>query len=137
MRQDITELNVAWQNRDNPYAELKSRIETLAAEVERISKTLNRESIVKSVLAALPGGKAAAKRQEPYALPPVAIVPDPVPEAPAPAQHQCQRPILPAIRSPNPSRKLQHPHRPNQKQFPRRWSRKNRHRLPSPSLHWT
>ena len=84
LRQDISELDVAWQNRDNPYAELKSRIETLAAEVERISKTLNRESIVKSVLAALPGGKSAAKRQEPFALPPVAIVPDPEPQAARP-----------------------------------------------------
>lgn len=102
LRQDISELDVAWQNRDNPYAELKSRIETLAAEVERISKTLNRESIVKSVLAALPGGKAAAKRQEPFALPPVAIVPDPEPETPAPEQTQSTETDEPVEPAPKP-----------------------------------
>ena len=51
-------------------------------------RRLNRESIVKSVLAALPGGKSAAKRQEPFALPPVAIVPDPEPQAARPDEAQ-------------------------------------------------
>ncbi len=99
LRGDVGELDVAWQNRDNPYAELKSRMDTIISEVERISKTLNRESIVKSVLAALPGGKSAAKKQEPYALPPVAIVPDPAPREPKP------EPALPMVVGPQPEQK--------------------------------
>ena len=56
---EIVQLDTAWQNRDNPFSELRRRVDAVAGNVERVAKAINRESIVKSVLAALPGGKAA------------------------------------------------------------------------------
>lgn len=84
---DISGLDVAWQKRDNPYQALKQRIETVIGEMERVSKAFNREGIVKSVLAALPGGKPAARIPPPLpeqtATQPIAVVPETAPEAPA------------------------------------------------------
>lgn len=83
LRENITELDEAWQNRDNPYQELGTRLDAVVANVDRVSKTLHREGIVKSVLAALPGGKSPAKAPE---LPKgVAIEEAPKPAQPKPA----------------------------------------------------
>ena len=56
---EIVQLDSAWQNRDNPFSELRMRVDSVTGNVERVAKAINRESIVKSVLAALPGGKSA------------------------------------------------------------------------------
>ena len=61
---EIVQLDTAWQNRDNPFSELRMRVDSVTGNVERVAKAINRESIVKSVLAALPGGKSA-KGDEP------------------------------------------------------------------------
>jgi len=85
---DIDGLDVAWQNRDNPYRELKHRISAVIDEMERVSKAFNREGIVKTVLAALPGGKSATAQPAPPPAPSapqaIALVPKPAPQAPAP-----------------------------------------------------
>ncbi|MGI9412713.1 MAG: hypothetical protein ACR2PM_03550 [Hyphomicrobiales bacterium] len=56
---EIVQLDSAWQARDNPFAELRRRVEAVTGNVERVAKAINRESIVKSVLSALPGGRSA------------------------------------------------------------------------------
>lgn len=100
LREDISELDVAWQNRGNPYQELGNRLDNVIATVERVSKTLNRESIVKSVLAALPGGKSPARTPDlpkgvtietppPVAAPPKPMIvpkPEPKPYVTAPPE---------------------------------------------------
>jgi len=87
---EIVQLDSAWQNRDNPFGELRRRIEAVAGNVERVAKAINRESIVKSVLAALPGGKSAqedgpAPEEQPRQEFPPAIEAAPPAEAAAPA----------------------------------------------------
>ena len=87
---EIVQLDSAWQNRDNPFGELRRRIEAVAGNVERVAKAINRESIVKSVLAALPGGKSAqedgpAPEEQPRQEFPPAIEAAPPAEIAAPA----------------------------------------------------